>query len=63
MTDNDKFEVTASAFHAMTGMLAPGKDSRETFPRYEDRCAMYQQWIDDNGNVVRAMLKAMDDVL
>ena len=57
----DEYEIQAEAFRIMTGHMAPGKDpSPASYPApFEERSAIWDEWIQKHGDVVKAMLVAM----
>ena len=63
LDDNLRFELKAAAFERMEGMLAPGKDSREPFPSYEERTRRWGDWLVNNEEIIRAFLAAVEAVL
>ena len=65
MDTNELYEVKAEAFRRMTGHMAPGKDAPSaSYPApYEERVKAWEQWQNDNGNCIRAMLLAFDSVI
>ncbi len=64
MNANTAFEIKAAAFHKMTGMMAPGKDvgMAGSANTYDERCQRWGDWIGLHGEVINAMLNAVDDV-
>lgn len=52
---NESFERTAAAFYHDTGMLAPGKDSREG-PSYDERFDAFVSWRNEKILNARAAL-------
>ena len=62
MDANTRFEIIAMAFHGMTGMLAPGKDSREAYPSYEERQEKWISWNLENRKIIEALLRAVDEI-
>ena len=66
MNSNTAFEVKAEAFRIMTGHLAPGKDAGlldGDSISHQDRYEKWGIWVVVHGDVIRAMLKAVDNVL
>ena len=57
------YEIKAKAFQTMTGMLAPGKDSREVNPTIEERRIAYEEWQHKNWNIIKAILNATEEIL
>lgn len=53
MNENLKFEIKAEAFHRMTGMLAPGKNSCQGE-------AAWEAWTQKYRGVVEAMFVAVE---
>jgi hypothetical protein len=60
-----RFEITAHAFHRMTGMMAPGKDvPAAAGPSDHDaRDAAMREWSEKFGPCVIAVLKAVEDLI
>lgn len=60
MDELERFEVTAKAFHIMTGHMAPGKDAPPTsYPApHEVREAEWEAWNKQHGPCIKAMLRA-----
>ena len=65
MNANTAFEIKAAAFMTMTGMMAPGKDvgMAGSTHTYEERRQRWWDWVQLHGEVIYAVLKAVDDVI
>lgn len=64
MNANERFEIMASVFNAMTGYMAPGKSvppmayAGEEYER--DRQVEWSNWLSSHGEVVRMTLNAVE---
>lgn len=63
LDDNLRFEIKAAAFERMTGMLAPGKDSRQVTPSREERSRVWGDWLVNNEEIIDAFIGAIEKVL
>ena len=65
LTNYERFEILAEAFHAMTGHMAPGKDpGMHSYPApYEERKAAWDAWNAQNLVAYRAILTASERVI
>jgi hypothetical protein len=59
------YEIKAEAFRIMTGHTAPGKDAASaSYPAsFEERHAAFDKWMQENGECIKAMLKAADNFI
>ena len=65
MDSNERYEVKAEAFRMMTGQMAPGKDPpRASYSEpFEDRMVMWDKWVIQHDEVIRAMLLAFERIM
>ena len=65
MNDHTAYEIKAEAFMIMRRMMAPGKDEGMAggAHSYEERCREWGDWLINNEEIIRAMLKAVDVVI
>ena len=65
MDSNTKFEIKASVFHKMTGMLAPGKDGgcMNVGESFEERIRAWDEWHIENDRIIGAFMLAIEKVL
>lgn len=62
MDANDRYEIKARAFQAMTGAMAPGKSCPPQMSNSDPdlRQALWDQWEIHHGRTVNAMLEAFE---
>ena len=58
------YEIKAAAFRFMTGEMAPGKNAAPgSYPKpFEERYEMWSTWLEENHEMICAMLSAVDSV-
>jgi hypothetical protein len=63
LSANERYEIEASAFRIMTGHMAPGKSaSPMSYPApHEERRAAWEEWIEKHGEVIRALMRGIED--
>lgn len=62
----ERYEILAHAFHAMTGYMAPGKDSAAAANSphsLAERQDAWRRWSEKHGDINRAMLNAFDAIM
>lgn len=57
------YEVKAEAFRIMTGMVAPGKDSVLAQESMSARFEAFENWLENNSQIINAMILAVDRVM
>ena len=65
MDSNTKFEIKASVFHKMTGMLAPGKDGgcMTVGESFEERIRAWDKWHIENDKIIKSFILSIENVL
>ena len=64
LSDLEIYEIKAEAFRILTGNMAPGKDVAPAAngKSFDERFALWGNWMRENKDVTNAMIKAMERV-
>ena len=65
ITDIEKYEIMAEAFHIITGHIAPGKDpspESQSAP-FDERWDLWTKWLIDNSKILTAIITAVSRIM